>query len=140
NIGATPFFLAASFGDLEGMRLLLDGGADPLLRVNDGTTALMVAAGADYVDGADKYGRRWFGDNLALQRSALETIRFLLDLGLGVNDTNDYEQTTLHAARPVPGRAGRRHQRDQRARSDALDDRRRGGIPIRLLLHPEGNG
>jgi ankyrin repeat protein len=98
NIGATPFFLAASFGDLEGMRLLLDGGADPLLRVNDGTTALMVAAGADYVDGADKYGRRWFGDNLALQRSALETIRFLLDLGLGVNDTNDYEQTTLHAA------------------------------------------
>ena len=98
NIGATPFFLAASFGDLETMRLLVDNGADPLARVNDGTTALMVAAGADYVDGADKYGRRWFGDNLPLQESALETIRFLLDLGLDINATNDYEQTTLHAA------------------------------------------
>ena len=98
NIGATPFFLAASFGDLETMRLLVDSGADPLTRVNDGTTALMVAAGADYVDGADKYGRRWFGDNLPLQESALETITFLLDLGLDINATNDYEQTTLHAA------------------------------------------
>ena len=98
NIGATPFFLAASFGDLESMRILVDGGADPLLRVNDGTTALMVAAGADYVDGADKYGRRWFGDNLALQESALVTMRYLLDLGHDVSATNDYDQTTLHAA------------------------------------------
>jgi ankyrin repeat protein len=98
NIGATPFFLAASFGDLESMRMLVDSGADPLLRVNDGTTALMVAAGADYVDGADKYGRRWFGDNLPLQETGLEAVKYLLDLGHGINDTNDNEQTTLHAA------------------------------------------
>ena len=98
NIGATPFFLAASFGDLEAMRLLVGAGADPMSRVDDGTTALMVAAGADYVDGADKYGRRWFGDNLPLQESALEAIRFLLDLGLDITATNDYAQTTLHAA------------------------------------------
>lgn len=98
NIGATPFFLAASFGDLESMRLLLDGGADPTLRANDGTTALMVAAGGDYVEGADKYGRRWFGDNLALQESALETATFLLDLGLDINATNDNGQTPLHGA------------------------------------------
>ena len=98
NIGATPFFLAASFGDLETMRILVEGGADPMLRVNDGTTALMVAAGADYVDGADKYGRRRFGDNLAMQVSALETVEYLLDLGLDLHATNEYEQTTLHAA------------------------------------------
>ena len=98
NIGATPFFLAASFGDLESMRLLLDGGADPTLRTNDGTTALMVAAGADYVEGADKYGLRWFGDNLALQESALETATVLLDLGLDINATNDNGQTPLHGA------------------------------------------
>ena len=91
NIGATPFFLAASFGDLETMRILVEGGADPMLRVNDGTTALMVAAGADYVDGADKYGRRWFGDNLALQESALETVKHLLDLGLDLHATNEVE-------------------------------------------------
>lgn len=98
NIGATPFFLASSFGDMESMRILIGAGADPLLRTNDGTTALMVAAGADYVDGADKYGRRWFGDNLPLRESALRTITYLLDLGLDLNATNDYDQTTLHAA------------------------------------------
>ena len=98
NIGATPFFLAASFGDLEIMRLLVEGGADPMRRVDDGTTALMVAAGADYVEGADKYGLRWFGDNLPLQESALDTVKYLLSLGLDINATNQYEQTTLHAA------------------------------------------
>ena len=58
----------------------------------------MVAAGADYVEGADKYGLRWFGDNLPLQESALETVKYLLDLGLDLNAANDYDQTTLHGA------------------------------------------
>ena len=98
NTVATPFFLAASFGDLESMRLLIDAGADPLLLTEDGTTALMVAAGADYVEGQDKYGRRWFGDNLPLQESALETLRFCLDLGLDINAVNDDGQTALHGA------------------------------------------
>ena len=98
DIGGTPFFLAASFGDLETMRLLVEAGADPMLRAKDGTTALMVAAGADYVDGADKYGRRWFGDNLPLQETALEAVEYLLGLGLDINARNDYAQTPLHGA------------------------------------------
>ena len=97
-IGSTPFFLAATFGDLESMRLLVEGGADPTLTTDDGTTALMVAAGADYVEGADKYGRRWFGDNLALQESALEAVAYILDLGLDINAVNDDAQTALHGA------------------------------------------
>ena len=67
-LGATPFWLAASYSDIEIMRLLVDGGADPLLAANDGTTPLMVAAGADFVEGQDKYGRRWFGDYHAAAR------------------------------------------------------------------------
>ena len=98
NTGATPFFLAASFGDLESMRILADGGADPTLTTDDGTTALMVAAGADYVDGQDKYGRRWVGDNLPLQQLALEAMKLCLELGLDVGATNDYGQTVLHGA------------------------------------------
>ncbi len=98
NIGATPFFLAASYNDLESMRILVAGGADPMLRADDETTALMVAAGGDYVEGADKYGVRWFGDNLPLQQSALAAVEYLLELGLDVNATNVHEQTTLHGA------------------------------------------
>ena len=98
NIGATPFFLAASYNDLESMRILVEGGADPMLRADDETTALMVAAGGDYVEGADKYGVRWFGDNLALQESALAAVKYLLDLGLDINARNIHEQTTLHGA------------------------------------------
>ena len=98
NIGATPFFLAASYNDLESMKLLVEGGADPTLRADDGTTALMVATGGDYVEGADKYGVRWFGDNLVLQESALEAAKYLLGLGLDINARNIHEQTTLHGA------------------------------------------
>ena len=100
NIGATPFLLAASFGDLKMMQILLNGGADPMRQTDDGTTALMVAAGADYVQGQDKYGRRRFNDDVPLQESALETVRFLLDLdqGFDINATNDLKQTPLHGA------------------------------------------
>lgn len=123
NIGGTPFFLAASFGDLESMRLLLGAGADPMLRTKDGTTALMVAAGADYVDGADKYGRRWFGDNLPLQETALETVQYLLDLGLEVNARNDYDQTPLHGAVYLGGTTLVRFLIDQGADIDAINAR-----------------
>ena len=58
----------------------------------------MVAAGGDYVEGADKYGVRWFGDNLPLQESALATVKYLLGLGLDINARNVHEQTTLHGA------------------------------------------
>ncbi|HEV3062525.1 MAG TPA: ankyrin repeat domain-containing protein [Vicinamibacterales bacterium] len=44
--GGTPFFTAAASGDAPMMRLLLAYGADPLARTADGSTALMVAAGA----------------------------------------------------------------------------------------------
>ena len=107
NIGATPFFLASSFGDLEMMQILLDGGADPMQRTDDGTTALMVAAGVDYVQGQDKYGRRVFNDDVPLQQLALDTVRFLLDLELGfdINATNRYKQTPLHGAVYLGGTA-----------------------------------
>ena len=98
NTGATPFFLAASYNDLESMKVLVEGGADPMLRADDETTALMVAAGGDYVEGADKYGVRWFGDNLPLQESALKAVKYLLELGLDINARNIHEQTTLHGA------------------------------------------
>ena len=97
--GATPFWLAASYGDIEIMRLLVDGGSDPFLTSTDGTTALMVAAGADYVEGQDKYGRRSFPAYYeTLQRRALSAITLCLELGLDINSVNDKGQTPLHGA------------------------------------------
>ena len=98
-IGATPFWLAASYGDVQIMRILVDGGADPLLTSNDGTTPLMVAAGADYVEGQNKYGRRSFSAYYqALQNRALDAIELCLELGNDINAANEQGQTALHGA------------------------------------------
>ena len=103
-VGATPFWLAASYGDLEIMRLLIDAGADPFINSSDNTTALMVAAGANFVSGQDKYGRRSFQEDYeVLQHLALQAIRFCLDLGLDINAVNDNGQTPLHGAVYVGG-------------------------------------
>ena len=45
SIGATPFLLAARTADAPLMKLLAELGANPLLTNEDGSTALMVAAG-----------------------------------------------------------------------------------------------
>ena len=98
-IGATPFWLAAGFGDVESMRILLAGGADPSMTSNDGTTALMVAAGVDFVEGQDKYGVRWFRDDASyLQQRAIEAIKMCLDAGNDVNAANRRGQTALFGA------------------------------------------
>ena len=123
-IGSTPFLLAASFGDLESMRFLIEGGADPTLTTEDGTTALMVAAGADYVEGADKYGRRWFEDNLPLEESALATAEYILELGLlDINAVNDDSQTALHGAVYLGGTRLVPFLVERGANIDAINDR-----------------
>lgn len=99
KLGATPFFLATGFGDIEIMDILIAGGADPFINSDDWTTALMVAAGADFVEGQDKYNRRWFETNVvALQDSALLAVEKCLELGFDINARNQKNQTALHAA------------------------------------------
>jgi len=98
-IGATPFLLAASYGDVETMQILIDAGADPFLMTEDGTTALMLAAGTDYVEGQDKYGHRSYPAFLeAIQRRAFEATKFCLELGLDINAVNDSGLTALFGA------------------------------------------
>lgn len=99
KIGATPFFLAAGYGDIEIMDILVTDGADPLLTSEDGTTPLMVAAGVDFVEGQDKYNSRWFEDsNVRLQESALLAVKKCLDYGNDINSRNGKNQTALHGA------------------------------------------
>jgi ankyrin repeat protein len=99
TIGSTPFWLAASYGDVRTMRILVEGGADPLARSSDNTTPLMVAAGVDFVEGQDKYGRRWFAsDTAALQQTARDAVAYCLELGDDINAANDQGQTPIVGA------------------------------------------
>ena len=87
--GATPFFLAAKGLDVKMMRLLLAHGADPTLTVEDGTTALMGAAGigsgAPGEDGTDE--------------DALEAVKLCLEVCRNdVNAVTDDGWTALHGA------------------------------------------
>jgi uncharacterized protein len=98
-IGATPFWMAADFGDVRMMHLLVEGGANPLLATNDGTTPLMAAAGIDFIEGQDRYGRRWFQDStMPLQLAALEAVKYCLELGGDINAVNANGQTAMHGA------------------------------------------
>jgi len=96
TIGATPFWLAASYGDVRTMRILVEAGANPLAKSSDNTTPLMVAAGVDFVEGQDKYGHRWFAnDTAALQQTARDAVSYCLELGGDINAANDLGQTPI---------------------------------------------
>jgi ankyrin repeat protein len=88
--GATPLVLAAEVNNLEAVRALLDAGADPRIPTDQGTTALMLAAGG----GTDIQRMR-----LPEERAtALETAKLLLERGTDVNAVGQYGWTALHAA------------------------------------------
>jgi ankyrin repeat protein len=98
-VGATPFWLAADYGDAAMMQLLVDHGADPKLTTNDKTTPLMAAAGVDFIEGQDRYGRRWFQPTtMPLQLAAIEATKVALKLGNDINAVNTNGQTALHGA------------------------------------------
>ena len=97
--GATPFLRAAKSGDLEMMRVLIAGGADPKLTMPNKSDALMYAAGLGWRNGspaAPSYDQ-------GTDEEAIEAIRYLLSLGFDINGTNNTGDTPLHAG--VSGRS-----------------------------------
>lgn len=123
-IGATPFWLAASYGDVRIMRILADGGASARLTSNDGTTPLMVASGADYVEGQDKYGRRSFIKYYqGLKNRALDAVELCLELGSDINAANAQGQTALHGAVYMGGTKLVRYLVERGAKMDVQNER-----------------
>jgi len=87
--GQTPFLRAALAADLEVMRLLLAHGADPKITAYGGTTALMAAAGVNWVvDQTSDDG----------PAARLEAVKFCYDLGMDVNDANSMGITAVMGA------------------------------------------
>jgi len=87
--GQTAFTRAAQSGDVAVMRLLLSKGADPKITTFNGTNALMMAAGVNWVvaqtfaESADSY---------------LEAVKLCLDLGFDVNAVNQMGLAAVHGA------------------------------------------
>ena len=92
--GTTPLMRAARTNDVDSIRNLLDGGADPNAALPDGTTVLMIAAGQGL--GAPR------GDGprirVPTEAGAVDAVRLLLDHGAKVNATSNQGATALHAA------------------------------------------
>jgi ankyrin repeat protein len=88
--GATPLLLAAEVNNLDAVKALVEGGADPLIPTEQGTTPLIMAAGA----GTDVLRPRSPEERAA----AVETARFLVDHGVDVNAAGQFGWTALHAA------------------------------------------
>ena len=90
RIGATPFLLAAKSVDLPLMRVLLELGADPKINTDDGTTALMAAAGVGI----------WApGENPGTDDEAVAAVKLAFEAGSNdVNAVNKGGDTAMHGA------------------------------------------
>jgi cytohesin len=86
--GATPFALATAQGDLNAMRALAAGGADPTIPMATGSTPLMLASG---------FGWTTEVSNVTLEQ-ATAAAKLALELGGDVNEKNAGGRTALHAA------------------------------------------
>jgi len=92
--GSTPFMRAAKAGDVVAMRLLIERGADPTLVQTNGTTALMISAGAGPGNQADDEEAVEGGNAGA----AIEAITLCLEKGADIDAVNASGDTALHAA------------------------------------------
>ena len=87
--GQTPFLRAALAGDITVMRLLLEKGADPNIATFAGTTALMAAAGVNWMSG------QTFTES---KEALMEAVQLCLDKGADVNAANSMGVTAVIGA------------------------------------------
>ncbi len=87
--GATPFYFAAMSADVDVLRLLIANGADPLLKVADGTTPLMMACGQGRTE----------GESAITDEQSRRAAEYIVTVGSGgVNTANNQGDTALHSA------------------------------------------
>ena len=106
-IGATPYLLAAKYVEVDIMRALAAGGADPKLVMPDGTTALMLAAGNGEQRARKDFDRRnetrrqicvCDGGVVEDEARVLQAVTVALAVGSDVNAANKAGDTALHTA------------------------------------------
>jgi ankyrin repeat protein len=118
--GATPFFLAARVADVPVMQLLVDKGADPLIRTNENATPLMAAAGVGYRQ----------GESPGTEEEALAAVKLALSLGDDPNASNGIGFTALHGAAIRGANSIIKFLVDNGARINAKDKRGRTAFTV----------
>jgi ankyrin repeat protein len=104
-IDATPYWLAARFGDIPIMRALADAGADTRFIMKDGSNALIAAVAASSGFGSGDRRERYLTPVQVAERVDAEDERITLDtaalaiaLGSDVNHVTQSGDTALHFA------------------------------------------
>jgi ankyrin repeat protein len=87
--GQTPFVRAALSADVPLMKLLLSKGADPAITTFNGTTALMAAAGVNWVIG------QTYSESPSMW---IDAVKLCLELGGDVNAVNAMGLAAVHGA------------------------------------------
>lgn len=129
-VGVTPFLLAAAAADVDLMRILLGGGADPGLKSKDGSTALMMAAGVGRVDDRPSWE----------EARALEAVKMTTELGYDLNAANARGRTALHGAAGIGANAIIQFLAAKGANLELRD--RQGSTPLKIAAGgaPRGDG
>jgi ankyrin repeat protein len=140
-VGATAFWLAARFGEMQMATTLLAAGANPKVLTQDGTTAVMAAidAGVDYGPSAsDQRNRRLDPLELAAKVERQDDydarvaamVDFLIGSGVDVNARDLAGDTAIHFAAAMGFGAVARTLADRGA--DLTARNKRGQTPLAL--------
>jgi ankyrin len=98
-VGATPYLLAAKFLEVDIMRALAAGGADPRLAMKTGATPLMAAAGLGAGAQSDRRGLSVLdGGKVEDEARVLDATKVAFELGGDVNAVSQAGDTALHGA------------------------------------------
>jgi ankyrin repeat protein len=153
-VGATPYWLAAKFLEIEIMDALAEAGADTLRPSRDGSTPLLVAAGVGYRRGGNSAfvtDRRDFSSYNSVasaeegtkipeaeERLALATVTHAIEHGAAIDATSGGGDTALHGAASHGMDTVVRYLAEQGADINAQN--RRGQTPLDVAVYSEGIG
>src|SRR5262245_59564355 len=129
--GTTPLMRAARNGDYAAVKILLDAGADPMLKQPNGTNALMMASGVGR--GLGVFAKGVGTDSDLRQAGAL-----LVNKGVDVNLASDDGLTAVHIAAQAGLDSVVTLLAQHGARLDVKD--KRGRTPVDMAMGVGGRG
>jgi len=132
--GTTPLMRAAKSNDVTVMRLLLDGGANPMLTQKDYTNALMIAASVGGRPSA------YAVPTPISEAGALEAVKLCVERGVDVNAFNVNGQTAVHLAAARGADSILRYLATQGAKLDLKNKQGRTPLDVALGLGGGGGG